>query len=151
MRKIWAVGITTASPADEGSTAAKQKYSDKGLGEPLVKAKGRKGPRVDGSHGAGCTWEQTQHLRHHGGRGSGMVDTGQSNARSGHASSGQQALSRQQSGAFFPAVLKHLAPPESRENWAGKGPGGQLAWWGFVLRIWRPPRGFPVVVRTPGW
>lgn len=43
---------------DEGSTIDKQKYSDKHLGEPLVKTKGRKGPRADGPHGAGCTRDE---------------------------------------------------------------------------------------------
>lgn len=43
---------------DDGSTIDKQKYSDKHLGEPLEKTKGRKGPRADGPHGAGCTRDE---------------------------------------------------------------------------------------------
>lgn len=78
-----------------------------------------------------------------------MANAWQHNACVGQAFIGQQALPKQQTIAFVPAMLKHLAPQKAEKSGLGKDSQGQLTQWVFMLE--GPPQGFPVVVRTPGW
>lgn len=52
-----------------------------------------------------------------------MADTGQNNAHFGQTSMGQQAISKQQTIAFVPAMLKHLAPQKAEKTGLGRAPG----------------------------
>lgn len=150
--KIWAAGMTSASPS--GSLKCSQardqqpnKYSGRHMGEPLVKTKGGKGPRAGGPHGAGCTRDDRGTSGTTGGD-VGMERAEQCSFRAG--SHGSKSSFQAVNNHICPCHAEALSTAESGKIRAGKGPQGQLAQWGFSLSIWRPPWGFPVVVRTPG-
>lgn len=63
---------------------------------------------------------QTEHLWHCQGRDGGMANAGQHNASFGQASMGQQALPKQQTITFVPAMLKHLAPQKAEKSGLGR-------------------------------